>query len=190
MTSMTRTLVAVLMLGMTGLAGARTAGAQTPGPQAPVPAPSATTSIAGVLSRLDGDWRGTGTILGQPARVEMRWTFALDGAFQHLTWVSLIGSDPTPRRFEGQAYYGRTAAGAGRAVWVDSSGLTRPIQVTPSDDGQALVAAWGTPETEVGETTYRLESPTSVLVVDRVRRKDGTWREFGRSTLSRTLTPE
>lgn len=189
MTSMPRALVAMLMLGMAGHAGARMAGAHTAGAQTPVPAPGAT-SIAAVLSRLDGDWRGTGTILGQPARVEMRWTSALDGAFQHLTWVSLIGSDPTPRRFEGQAYYGRTPAGAGRAVWVDSSGLTRPIQVTLSDDGQALVAAWGTPETEVGETTYRLESPASVLVVDRVRRKDGTWREFGRSTLSRTLNPE
>ena len=30
---------------------------------------------------------------------------------------------------------------------------------------------------------------TSVLVVDRVRQKDGAWREFGRSTLSRTLPP-
>ena len=54
-------------------------------------------------------------------------------------------------------------------------------------DASTLVAKWGTPETEVGETTYRLVSDHEMSVVDRVRQKDGTWREFGRSTLSRTL---
>jgi hypothetical protein len=52
------------------------------------------------------------------------------------------------------------------------------------------VAAWGTAETEVGETTYRLTAPDRTEVVDRVKSKDGTWREFGRCTLSRTLRRE
>lgn len=74
-----------------------------------------------------------------------------------------------------------------RATWFDSSGLTRPIEATV--EAASLVAAWGTPETEVGETTYRLVSDRALEVVDRVRGTDGTWRTFGRSTLSRTLPP-
>jgi hypothetical protein len=179
-----RTTLALTLLAGVVLVTASVASSAQPSPATPA------TSLPAFLSRLDGQWQGSGTILGQPARIEMRWAVALDDAFHHLTWVSRIGAGATPRRFEGQAFYGRTPAGAGRAVWVDSSGLTRPITATLSADGAALVAAWGTADTELGETTYRLESPESLLVVDRVRGKDGTWREFGRSTLSRTLPPE
>lgn len=151
--------------------------------QAPAP------GITSVLTRLEGTWSGSGTILGQPATVDMQWTPVLDRGFMRLTWVSHIGAAPKTMRFEGHAYYRRAGAGAGagRATWFDSSGQVRPIVATA--DGDAIIAAWGTPETEVGETTYRIESATRVLVVDRVRQKDGTWREFGRSTLSRTLPP-
>lgn len=162
---------AIVLLGPDG-------GVRAQGPPADVPA---------LLARLEGAWRGDGTILGQPAAVEMQWAPVLDRAFLRLTWVSHIGAPPKTMRFEGQAYYRRTGPGAARATWFDSSGQVRPIVVTV--DGDALVAAWGTPETEEGETTYRLESATRVLVVDRVRQKDRTWREFGRSTLSRTLPP-
>ncbi len=143
--------------------------------------------VPDLLARLEGAWSGDGTILGQPAKVEMQWEPVLDRAFLRLTWVSHIGAAPKTMRFEGQAYYRRTGPASARATWFDSSGQVRPIVVTAA--GEALVAAWGTPETEVGETTYRFESATRVLVVDRVRQKDGSWREFGRSTLSRTLSP-
>lgn len=154
-------------------------------PAVRVQAPPA--DVPALLARLEGAWAGSGTILGQPATVEMQWLPVLDRAFLRLTWVSHIGAPPKAMRFEGHAYYRRSGAGSARATWFDSSGQVRPIVVTA--DGDGLVAAWGTPETEVGETTYRLESATRVLVVDRVRQKDGTWREFGRSTLSRTLPP-
>jgi hypothetical protein len=179
---MARLVFAVACLAVLSPAGS---GAQVPaggGAQGPARA-----DVPVLLARLEGDWAGEGTILGQPATVEMHWTPALAGAFLRLTWVSHIGAAPKAARFEGQAYYRRTGAGVTRATWFDSSGQVRPIVV--SSTGDALVAAWGTPETEVGETTYRLESATRVLVVDRVRQKDGTWREFGRSILSRTLPP-
>jgi hypothetical protein len=53
----------------------------------------------------------------------------------------------------------------------------------------SFAAAWGTPETEVGETTYAVVSERELEVVDRVRGRDGTWRTSGRSALSRTLRP-
>lgn len=155
----------------------------------PVPAVHAQPAPAmGVLAELEGRWEGTGTILGQPSRVQMEWTPALDARFVRLTFVSHIGPEPKARRFEGHAYYQPAGEGRYRATWFDSSGLVRPIAATSTSG--TLVAAWGTAETEVGETTYRLTSADWMEVVDRVKSKDGTWREFGRSTLSRTLQRE
>ncbi len=59
--------------------------------------------------------------------------------------------------------------------------MMRPIEATI--DGDALVSKWGTPETEEGETTYRLLPDGRMDVVDRVKSKDGTWRRFGQSGL-------
>lgn len=134
-----------------------------------------------LLTFLTGRWEGTGTILGQPARAELDWTPVLGGRFARLTWVSLIGTAPKVQRFEGHAYY--QPATVGRAMWFDSSGMVRPIMA--AIDGAALVAKWGTPETEQGETTYRRVSADELEVVDRVLGKTGEWREFGRSTLRR-----
>ncbi len=136
-----------------------------------------------LLTRLVGVWTGEGTVLGQPARVRMEWAPTLDGAFVRLTFVNHMGSSDQKRTFEGHAYYRATADGAYRGTWMDNSGAIRPIDGTRSAD--ALVARWGTPETEEGETTYRLVTATTMEVVDRVKSRDGTWREFGRVSLSR-----
>ena len=39
-----------------------------------------------LLSRLAGQWSGTGTVLGQPATIEMRWSWELGGQFMRLTF--------------------------------------------------------------------------------------------------------
>lgn len=145
------------------------------------------TAAAALLARLAGDWRGTGTILGQASTLELQWTPVLDGRFVRLTFTSHIGPAPKTQHFEGHAYYEVTRDGRVRATWFDNSGQTRPI--TSVVEAAALVSSWGTPETEMGETTYRLVSDREMQVIDRVRSKNGTWREFGRSTLSRTLPP-
>lgn len=150
-------------------------------------APPDRAAATAILERLAGAWQGSGTILGQASTVEMQWTPVLDGRFVRLTFTSHIGPAPKTQHFEGHAYYDVRPDGRVRATWFDSSGLTRPIDATV--DPSSLVAAWGTPETELGETTYRLVSDHALEVVDRVRGKDGTWRTFGRSTLSRTLPP-
>ena len=63
--------------------------------------------------------------------------------------------------------------------------LTRLAGQWSGSDGDALVSRWGTPDTEEGETTYRLTSDSRMEIVDRVKSKDGTWREFGRSLVTR-----
>lgn len=136
-----------------------------------------------VLSRLAGRWEGTGTILGQPAQVRMEWAPVLAERFVRLTFESHIGAAPRARRFEGHAYYQARGEARYVATWFDSSGQVRPIDAVRGAD--AIVSTWGTPETEVGETTYRLLADDRVELIDRVRSKDGTWREFGRSQLTR-----
>jgi hypothetical protein len=148
----------------------------------PPPSPAASDPLHDLVA---GRWHGEGTILGQPARVELTVERVLDGRFTRLLWVSHIGPPPKTQRFEGHAYYSRLSAdGQYTATWFDSTGAVRPIRAGP-DDSAAVVAHWGTPDTEQGETTYRRASADALEVVDRVMGKNGAWREFGRSTLRR-----
>ena len=150
---------------------------------------SATLPPDALITFMTGRWEGAGSILGQPARVELEWAPVLGDRFARLTWVSHIGAAPKSQRFEGHAYYQRTAGTMYRATWFDSSGMVRPITAAvhgPSGGPtSALVASWGTGDTEQGETTYRRVSDQELEVVDRVLGKNGEWREFGRSTLRR-----
>ena len=140
-----------------------------------------------LLTRFAGQWSGTGTVLNQTSKISLTWTPELGGQFLRLTFRN----DMPKTTFEGHAYYRPTgdpstslrAGGRYRGVWFDNSGVIRPIEATR--DGDALVSKWGTPETEEGETTYRLTSDSRMEIVDRVKSKDGIWREFGRSVVTR-----
>lgn len=80
-------------------------------------------------------------------------------------------------------FYRALGNGRYRGWWFDNSGMMRPIEALR--DGDAIVATWGTPDTEVGETTYRLQPEGGMEIVDRVRGKDGQWRDFGRVLVKR-----
>jgi hypothetical protein len=144
---------------------------------------SQSTAADPFLSRLEGQWNGEGTVLGQPSRIEMEWSWTLNGRFLRLTFRNTMGIAPKTQLFEGHAYYRATGNGRYRGSWMDNSGAIRPIEAR--QDGEAIVAQWGTPETEVGETTYRLLPGDRMEVIDKVRQKDGAWRDFGRSSLVR-----
>lgn len=140
-----------------------------------------------LLSRLAGQWSGTGTVLNQPSKIEMSWTWELGGQFMRLTFRNQMPK----ATFEGHAYYRAVgdastspeASGRYRGMWFDNSGMFRPLDATR--DGDALVSKWGTPDTEEGETTYRLHPDGSMEVTDRVKGKDGTWRTFGQARYTR-----
>ncbi len=134
-----------------------------------------------LLSRLEGRWSGAGTVLNQPSQIEMTWEWTLGGRFLHLTFRNDMGSTPKVTRFEGQAFYSAVSDGRYRGMWFDNSGMMRPIEAV--SEGEALVSKWGTPDTEEGETTYRITATGGLEVTDRVKSKDGTWRTFGQSGL-------
>ena len=132
-----------------------------------------------LLARFTGAWTGTGTVLNQPSQVSLIWTWELDGQFLRLTFKNKMPK----ATFEGHAYYRPSGGGRYRGMWFDNAGMVRPIE--GSGDGAALVSKWGTPASEEGETTYRLLSDSEMEIVDRVKSRDGTWREFGRSRVRR-----
>jgi hypothetical protein len=127
--------------------------------------------------RFTGQWSGSGTVLNQPSKIAMSWTSELGGQFLRLTFRNEMPKSV----FEGHAYYRALGNGAYRGMWFDNSGMFRPLDARR--DGDALVSKWGTPETEEGETTYRLLADGTMEVIDRVKGKDGAWRQFGQSGL-------
>jgi hypothetical protein len=130
-----------------------------------------------------GEWRGTGTTSGAPAQLNLKWERALGGRFVRLTLVNEIGAEPTRQRFEGLAMYWPGAAGRLNGRWFDSQGATHLLDAVLEPD--ALIAEWGDGTTARGRSTYRLLAPDAMEVIDEIRGKDGTWREFGRFRMQR-----
>lgn len=132
-----------------------------------------------LLTRFAGNWTGSGTVLNQPAKISLSWQSELDGQFMRLAFKN----EMPKTTFEGQAYYRPSGPDRYRGMWFDNAGMFRPLEA--HRDGDALISKWGTPQTEEGETTYRLMSDTRMDIIDRVKSKDGTWREFGRSSVEK-----
>lgn len=136
------------------------------------------------LNRLQGEWEGDGRALGGPAHLRVKWEWVLENKFLRLTLKSeMTAANGAKRLFEGQAYYRPDGADKYVAHWFDSRGVTFPIKAQL--DGNTLVAWWGSLETEQGKSTYQLIDETTMEVVDFVKQKDGTFREFGRAKLNR-----
>ena len=62
---------------------------------------------------------------------------------------------------------------------VDSQGARHAVTATVA--GSSLTALWG----DRGRTDYRLPETDELEVVDSVKKADGSWAQFGRSTLKR-----
>lgn len=105
-------------------------------------------------TRLLGRWVGAGRVMGMESRLHMTWERVLDGRFVRLLWRNDMQSKDGPEVFEGHAYYQALADGSHRGQWFDSGGEAHPIRA--SEDAGALVAEWGTKETRMGRTVYRL----------------------------------
>lgn len=135
------------------------------------------------LKRLQGNWEGDGKALGGAAHLQIKWEWVLDNKYLRLTLKSEITVADAKRVFEGHAYYRSSGVDKYVAHWFDSRGVSFPIKAQL--EGNTLVALWGSPETEEGKSTYQLIDDTTMEVVDLVKQKDGTFREFGRVKMKR-----
>lgn len=136
------------------------------------------------LNRLSGAWKAEGKSFGMDAKFSMKWEWVLQNRYIQLSYkIEMRGKDGQPQIFEGTAFYKPTTEGKYEATWFDSQESMHPIQATV--EGTALISNWGRPETEQGQSTYRMLDDNRIEVVDAVRTKDGALREFSRNTFAR-----
>ena len=136
------------------------------------------------LTRVQGDWVGEGKVFGNTAVVQIKWEWVLAGKFVKLSLRHEVGAPNNSKQiFEGQAYYQPQGADKYAAHWFDSRGVTFPIKAYV--EGNTLTSLWGSPDKEEGKSTYQLIDDSTLRVVDSVKQKDGTFREFSSATLKR-----
>jgi hypothetical protein len=142
------------------------------------PVKAAPLEATGFLRKLAGGWIGTGSVLKRESHVELTVTPVLGERFVRLQWVNNGGKDGR-QPFEGLAIYEERPDGTYAATWWDSQGARHAVTATA--EGSALSALWG----ERGRTVYRLLETGALEVTDSLKATDGSWTEFGRTTLKR-----
>ncbi|HUF47697.1 MAG TPA: hypothetical protein VMM93_07760 [Vicinamibacterales bacterium] len=151
--------------------------------------PALQASRPAVVEQLMGEWRGQGTVLGRASSITMVWESAVGDAFVRLRFRNEMAAGATQAAavLEAHGYY-RFSGGPmnNRGSWIDSRGVVLPVVVTVADD--ALTSDWGDAQTEVGRTVYRLVAADTLEVVDSVRQADGSYRQFGRSLVTRRVS--
>ncbi len=136
------------------------------------------------LNRFEGSWQGEGKTMGMPSRLQLKWEWVLGNKFLRLSLRNTMRApNDQTQVFEGHAYYQSVGGSKYHADWFDSRGTTFPIEAQA--EGEALISLWGTPEKEQGQSIYRLSGPGRMEVIDSVRQKDGTLKEFGRFVVTR-----
>ena len=130
------------------------------------------------LDRFEGAWIGDGKAFGNTARLQMKWEWVLERKFLRLSLKNEMRTTGGQRQvFEGQAYYKLTDAEKCAGTWFDSQGAS--YQIRGSFSGDALTVLWGASGQERGKSVYRFLEAGKLEVVDSVKQKDGTWKEFG-----------
>lgn len=136
-----------------------------------------------IFKRLHGSWTGDGKTLEMPANLRMTWEWVLGEKFLRLSLKNeMKAASGNVQLFEGHAYYQPSEAKC-EGTWFDSRGMSFPIKC--SVEGQALTAMWGAPGQENGKSVYTILVGGKLEVVDSVKQKDGSWKEFGRFVMTR-----
>ncbi len=132
---------------------------------------------------LFGTWRGEGKVGGHASKIEMTWGPAIDGHFIRLTWKNdMTAKEGETLHFEGEGTYRPNTNADGHYIgtWFDSQGKLYPLVGRAA--GDSLATTWGSEGDVQGRTTYRLLDRNTIRVTDEARR-EGTWVQFGQSTL-------
>ncbi len=139
-----------------------------------VPAPAQSQQPAELMSWLVGDWRGSGTMFGNPSEATLSVRPVLGGRFLEFSYRA--------GRFEGRALYSLISGGRWRAQWFDNRGMTFPIVAHAIE--RTLTSDWGSADSEEGRTVYILAADGQLRITDSVGR-DGSYREFANHVMTR-----
>lgn len=130
------------------------------------------------LNKLQGGWIGAGQLMKRASHVELHVKATLGRPVYRLLWRNVVTSEPRVL-FEGSAVYEDDGKGGISGTWWDTAGAKHSIEATATDS--VMTSLWGAN----GRTTYSLLPSGELEVLDSVKRPDGTWGEFGKSTLKK-----
>lgn len=130
------------------------------------------------LGWLHGEWTGTGTLQGQPTKV----TLSVAPAFGGTATTLAYGAQMPSAVFEGRATYRIKARGRVEGQWTDSAGSLHIVG--GRIEGTGMTTVWGSPATEIGRSTYKLDKGT-LSTSDAVLMPDGSWRVFASASYVR-----
>jgi hypothetical protein len=149
--------------------------------QAPAQSPGAEAG----LEWFHGEWAGTATIFGRPAKVSMSIAPALNSTATALIYRAEIEPSTTAPafRFEGRGVYRIGKDGKAVGHWADSQGNFHPLHGRIA--GRTFTVIWGEPRTELGRSTYTLGDDRMLRVTDASLAPDGTWRVFAELQMAR-----
>lgn len=134
------------------------------------------------ISVFYGSWKGASESFGMPSVVTMIWDQTLQNRFSRITYrIDMRNEQQRIVTFEGKGFYKQQKDGSYSGTWFDSNGEIHPIVATL--DSNTLTSIWGTKETKLGKTMYRLTNKHTVEIVDWIMKKDGTWKEFNRASV-------
>jgi len=140
---------------------------------------------AGLLDQFAGQWQGQGELFGNEAGFSMSWEPVLAQQFYRLSFQNAIQDEAGQLKplLSAEAFYKLTGDGRVEGTWLDSRGLTLPLQ--GNIDADSLIIFWGSPATEQGLTVYQLQEGSQIKVQDFVL-KDFQWHQFGQATYQRS----
>jgi hypothetical protein len=139
---------------------------------------------ATIFAKLEGQWIGSGVLLGRPAEFLMRWEIGTEGFVRLIfsnAWVSEDGSR-TPVLSSEATYLPNGSSALG--VWLDDRPQQLALHATLTDS--TVVTSW-TAGAEEGRTEYLARSG-EVVVFDIVY-VDGSERRFAEATYRRIPPP-
>ena len=148
-----------------------------------IAAPAAAEDPAASLAAWHGTWTGEGTAFGKAATATLVIKGAPDGSATALAYRLAVPGLP-PIDYAAEAIYRVDAKGRVRGSWTDNTGLTRPIGGRVS--GSDWHNLWGSADVEIGRSTYALEAPDRMIVIDSVLKDDGSWHVFATLRFQRT----
>ncbi len=136
-----------------------------------------------ILSKLEGIWVGKGTAMSAASNVTMEWGKTLGNKFHKITYKMLISFNGSEQSFEGMGLYKFMKDGTYEGTWFDSGGEMHAIK--SNHDGKILTSFWGKPGEKYGKTEYEFIDESTIEVRDATQNKDGGWRTFATSRLSK-----
>lgn len=143
---------------------------------------SASAMADGFFMGVEGKWHSSEPAFGMPAETTLGFQSTLAGKFIRLNYkIEMTLPSGELSLFEGEALYPAKSDTLIKAFWVDNTGNMHPIRAEISHG--RLLADWGTPETEVGRTEYKILEDGNLSVTDWVLR-EGQYEIFNQKTMT------